>query len=77
MATLTAAQIAQRNSNLDALKAAAEAWADKEEARIINESLFIKSVLQARGADNVAALNLLEGTAELGDEIDRFLLLGT
>lgn len=77
MATLTQDQIAQRNQNLEDLKAAVEQWAAQEEGRIVNESLFIKSVLQARGADVSAALNLEVGLEELGLEIDRFLLLGS
>lgn len=76
MAKLTDEQIAQRNTNLDNLKTAVIQWANQEEQRITNESLFIRSVLQARGADVTGVLNLLAGASELGDEIDRFLLLG-
>lgn len=77
MPTLTQEQIAQRKTNLNGLKTAVLAWAAQEEARISKESLFIHSVLRSRGADNAAALNLLTGSAALGDEIDRFLALGT
>lgn len=75
MARLTQDQIAQRNANLDALKKAVEEWANQEKSRLENESLFIKSVLQGRGADAVAITNLSEASVALGDEISRFLLL--
>lgn len=76
MATITQEEIDARNANLDALATAAKEWAEKEVIRIENETKFLRSVLVGRGADGAAVLNLLEGAAELGDEIDRFLVAG-
>lgn len=65
-----------RDANLDALKTAVDGWAKKETARIEKETRFIRSVLKGRGAEDAAAINLLEASDKLGDEIDRFLFVG-
>lgn len=67
---------AERDANLDALKTAAADWASKESVRIEKETKFLRSVRLGIGADNAATLNLFTALPELGDEIDRFLLVG-
>lgn len=66
----------ERDANLDNLKSAAIEWGDKEIARIEKETKFLRSILQGRGAEDAAALNLLGANDKLGDEIDNFFLVG-
>lgn len=64
-----------RDRHLDELKAAAQDWFAKEEARIDNETKFLRSVLAARGANNAAALNLDEAVKKVLSEVDAYLLV--
>lgn len=73
MATFTQEEIAARNARLDALAAAVKDFAQAEISRIENESKFIRTVLQGRGAESVAITNLLAGVSELEIEISNYL----
>lgn len=66
-----------RDQNLDTLEQAANDWFDQEEQRLDLESKFLKSVLQARGANESAALNLAGASTVVQDEIAAFLFIGT
>lgn len=67
----------ERDANLDALQSAVSDWSRQEVKRVENETKFLRSILKSRGAEDAAALNLLQAAAELGDEIDRFLFVRT
>lgn len=66
---------AERDARLKALKAAADTWFTLEKERLEKETQFLRQVLQARGANDAAALNLLEATQALEDEIAAYLFV--
>lgn len=64
---------AERDANLDELKKAFQEYADREEQRLDKETQFLQSILQARGASSVGALNLRDAVTLLQDEVAAFL----
>lgn len=64
---------AVRDGRLDVLKQSVKDWADKEIARLENESKFLKSVLQKRGSSGVEDTNLNKASTLVEEEIDNFL----
>ena len=64
----------ERDARLDELKAAATDWAEKEEKRLTDEVVFLKSVLKGRtGAGRLANQNVADSSKLVVDEISRFL----
>jgi hypothetical protein len=66
---------ADRDARLDALAAAAKAWFKEEKARLNSETQFLQQILQARGANDAAALNLSESVSELEDEVSAYIFI--
>ncbi len=64
-----------RDANLDALQAAADQYLQTEIDRLDNETRFLRTVLTARGANEVAALNVNAGANLVQAEVDDFLLI--
>ena len=62
-----------RDKNLDALQKGMDEWADKEIKRLDNESKFLRSVLNGRGATKAGTKNLAKASAAAVTEIDSFL----
>lgn len=67
---------AQRDANLDQLQAAANQYLQTEIARLDSETQFLRSVLQRRGATQVAALNLNGASSLVQQEIEAYLRTG-
>lgn len=65
----------ERNANLDALKAAADAFFSEEEKRINRETQFLRSVLQGRGQSSVGARNLAQAAELLDNAVSEFLVV--
>ncbi len=65
---------AERDANLDALKEAVDEWAESERTRLENETFFMRSVLQGRGASNLGTKNLALASTLLQVEINEFLV---
>lgn len=70
-----AGTIQERNARLDKLKADAKTWISIKKQKLDQETQFLRQVLQARGANNAAALNLQEGVKNLEDEIAAYLFV--
>jgi hypothetical protein len=68
---------ADRDANLDKLKSEAKKYFDLETTRIDNETKFLRSVLQGRGARGAAAENLALAKELVQGEIDDFLTVKT
>ena len=66
----------ERDANLDALKKAADEWFEVEKKRLENETKFMRSVLQGRGASDAGTLNLATESALLQSEVDDFIVGG-
>ena len=64
---------AYRNANLDALKARVDEWAESEKARLDNEVMFLKAILEGRKASNTGTKNLATSSKLLQVEIADFL----
>ena len=64
----------QRDANLDILRTAVDEWADSETTRLNNETLFMRSVLQGRGASDVGTKNLASASTVLQAEINEYLI---
>jgi len=63
-----------RDARLDALKKATTEWADKEEKRLKDEAIFLKSILKGRtGAGRLANQNVADSSKLVVDEISQFL----
>lgn len=60
---------------MNALAKAAEDWFVLEKDRLDMETQFLRQVLTARGANDAAAKNLLEGVSSLEDEISAYLFV--
>lgn len=74
MATKDTVRQTERDERLDALKTATIEWADKEEKRLKNEALFLKSILKGRtGAGRLANQNVADSSKLVTDEISKFL----
>jgi len=68
----------ERNDNLEALRKAANEWADKELERLDNEVKFMRQVLKGRRgtADNVGTANLASASAVLEGNLNNFITGG-
>ena len=66
----------ERDANLDALKEAMDEWFEAEKRRLENETKFMRSVLQGRGASDAGTRNLATQSALLQIEIDQFIANG-
>lgn len=65
---------ADRDARLDELKKATTEWADKEEKRLKDEAIFLKSILKGRtGAGRLANQNVADSSKLVVDEISKFL----
>ena len=65
----------ERDARLDALKTATDKWATKEEKRLQDEAIFLKSILKGRtGAGRFANQNVADSSKLVVDEIARFLV---
>lgn len=64
-----------RNKRLEDLAKAAKVWFDLEKNRLDKETQFLRQVLTARGVNDAAAKNLLEGAEALEDEINAYLFI--
>jgi hypothetical protein len=62
-----------RDENLDALSQAADDLFNSEQPRIDNETKFLRSVLQGRGAGAVGTSNLSQGLKLVQTSIQDFL----
>jgi len=63
-----------RDARLDELKKATTEWADKEEKRLKDEAIFLKSILKGRtGAGRLANQNVADSSKLVVDEISKFL----
>jgi hypothetical protein len=65
--------VATRDENLDALQQAVDEFFEEEKKRLDNETKFLRSVAQGRGAPNVGTSNLLSGAKLVQIEIQDFL----
>ena len=65
---------AERDANLDKLKIAVDEWAESEKVRLENETFFMRSVLQGRGASDLGTKNLATASRLLQTEINEFLV---
>lgn len=66
----------ERNAHLEALQTAVDGWAETETTRLDNETLFLRAVLQGRGASDIGTKNLAATSALLLGEINQFLAGG-
>ena len=76
MAT-TAPSKVERDTNLDLLRAAVIQWATQETQRLESETQFLRSVLTARGANQVGTANLATASQLVIGEIDSFFRSAT
>lgn len=67
---------AERDANLDQLKKAVDDWFEDEKKRLDNETKFMRSVLQGRGASDAGTRNLAAVSALLQVEVDEFVVGG-
>lgn len=65
--------MATRDENLDALSLAADELFNSEQPRIDNETKFLRSVAQGRGAGIVGTSNLFEGLKLVQTSVQDFL----
>lgn len=65
---------ARRDSRLDRLRLATDAWANKERQRLGNEVLLLKKIMKGRtGADRLQNVSVVSGADLLVDELSDFL----
>lgn len=66
----------ERDANLDKLTEAMDDWFEDEKKRLENETKFMRSVLEGRGASDAGTKNLIEASALLQSEVDEFIVGG-
>lgn len=72
--TTTDERQTERDARLDELKKATTEWAEKEEKRLKDEAIFLKSILKGRtGAGRLANQNVADSSKLVVDEISKFL----
>jgi hypothetical protein len=72
--TTTDERKTERDARLDELKKATTEWAEKEEKRLKDEAIFLKSILKGRtGAGRLANQNVADSSKLVVDEISKFL----
>lgn len=70
------ASVADRNARLDALAAAAQAWADTRTAQLNSQVSTLKAILQGRtGSERLAQAGVSAASDLVVTEIDAFLVV--
>jgi hypothetical protein len=75
MATIAPTK-AKRDENLDKLKSAVQEWGDKEKTRLEEETSYLRSVLEGRGASDTGTKNISAASELLAQAVTDFIIYG-